>query len=45
MSGIRISSLIKFSGMALLAACLMAGRANAQEFQEKFSLPFQARWG
>ena len=45
MSRIRISSLIKFSGMALLAACLMAGRANAQEFQGKFSLPFQARWG
>ena len=45
MNGIRISSLIKFSGMALLAVCLMAGHANAQEFQGKFTLPFQARWG
>jgi hypothetical protein len=45
MNGIRISSLIKFSGMALLAACLTAGHAMAQEFQGKFTLPFQARWG
>ena len=45
MNEIRISSLIKFSGMALLAVCLMAGHANAQEFQGKFTLPFQARWG
>jgi len=45
MNGIRISSLIKFSGMVLLAACLTAGHANAQEFQGKFTLPFQARWG
>jgi hypothetical protein len=45
MNGIRISSLIKFSGLALLAACLMAGHANAQEFEGKFTLPFQARWG
>ncbi len=45
MNGIRISSLIKFSGLALLAACFAAGHANAQVFQGKFTLPFQARWG
>jgi hypothetical protein len=45
MNGIRISSLIKFSGLALLAACFVAGHANAQVFQGKFTLPFQARWG
>jgi len=45
MNGIRISSLIKFSGLALLAACFVAGHANAQVFQGKFTLPSQARWG
>lgn len=45
MNGIRISSLIRFSGLALLAACLMAGYANAQELQGKFTMPFQAHWG
>jgi len=45
MNGIRISSLIKFSGLALLAACFVAGHANAQVLQGKFTLPFQARWG
>jgi hypothetical protein len=45
MNGIRISSLIRFSGLALLAACFVAGHANAQVFQGKFTLPFQARWG
>jgi hypothetical protein len=45
MNGIRISSLIRFSGLALLAACFVAGHANAQIVQGKFTLPFQARWG
>ena len=45
MHGIRTSSLIRFSGLALLAACFVAGHANAQVFQGKFTLPFQARWG
>jgi hypothetical protein len=45
MNGIRISSLIRFSGLALLAACFVAGHANAQVIQGKFTLPFSARWG
>jgi len=45
MNGIRISSLIKFSGLTLLAACFVAGHANAQVFEGKFTLPSQARWG
>jgi hypothetical protein len=45
MNGIRVSSLIRFSGLALLAACFVAGHANAQVFQGKFTLPFSARWG
>jgi hypothetical protein len=45
MNGIRGSSLIRFSGLALLAACFVAGHANAQVFRGKFTLPFQARWG
>jgi hypothetical protein len=45
MNGIRCSSLVRFSGLALLAACFVAGHANAQVFQGKFTLPFQARWG
>jgi len=45
MNGIRIFSLIKFSGLALLATCFVTGHANAQVAQGKFTLPFQARWG
>jgi hypothetical protein len=45
MNGVRVSSLIRFAGLALLAACFVAGHANAQVFQGKFTLPFQARWG
>jgi hypothetical protein len=45
MNGIRISSLIRFLGLALLAACFVAAHANAQVFQGKFTLPSQARWG
>jgi hypothetical protein len=45
MNGIRLSSLIRFFGLALLAACFNAGLARAQVFQGKFSLPFEARWG
>jgi hypothetical protein len=45
MNGIRISSLIRFSGLALLAACFVAGHANAQVFQGRFTLTSQAQWG
>ncbi len=31
--------------LALLASCLGAGIARAQEWQGKFTLPFDARWG
>ncbi|HEV2424944.1 MAG TPA: hypothetical protein VGZ29_08965 [Terriglobia bacterium] len=31
--------------LALLASCLGAGMARAQEMQGKFTLPFDARWG
>jgi hypothetical protein len=36
-----LSSLV----MALLASCVGAGIARAQEMQGKFTLPFDARWG
>jgi len=31
--------------LALLASCLSAGMARAQEMRGKFTLPFDARWG
>ena len=45
MNGNRIFSLIRFIGLALLAACFVTGHANAQDFHGKFTLPFEARWG
>jgi hypothetical protein len=45
MNGIRYSSLIRFLGLALLAACFNAGLASAQVFQGKFTLPSEAHWG
>jgi hypothetical protein len=45
MNGIRVSSLIRFSGLALLAACFVTGHANAQVFQGRFTLASQAQWG
>jgi len=36
-----LSSLV----LALLASCLGAGMARAQEMKGKFTLPFDARWG
>ena len=36
-----LSSLV----LALLASCLGAASAKAQEFNGKFTLPFEARWG
>jgi hypothetical protein len=45
MKGIRSFSLIRFFGLALLAACFVAGHANAQVARGKFTLPFEARWG
>jgi len=41
----RISKLLRFLGLALLAACLNAGNASAQVFQGKFTLPSETRWG
>ena len=45
MNSIRISTLLRFLGLALVAACFNAGFASAQAFQGKFTLPFTARWG
>jgi hypothetical protein len=45
MNSIRISTLLRFLGLALLAACINAGYASAQALQGKFTLPFAARWG
>jgi hypothetical protein len=45
MNWIRISTLLRLLGLALLAACFNAGHASAQVFQGKFTLPFEARWG
>jgi len=36
-----LSSLV----LALITSCLGAGMAKAQEWQGKFTLPFEARWG
>ena len=36
-----LSSLV----LALIASCLSAGMAKAQEWQGQFTLPFEARWG
>lgn len=41
MRSFTLSSLV----LALLASCLSAGMARAQEMQGKFTLPFDARWG
>ncbi|MGD0221650.1 MAG: hypothetical protein ABSF71_04880 [Terriglobia bacterium] len=45
MNSIRISILLRFLGLVLLAVCFNAGHASAQMFQGKFTLPFEARWG
>jgi len=45
MTRIRISTLLRFLGLVLLAVCFNAGHAGAQVFQGKFTLPFEARWG
>ena len=45
MNSTRLSSMIRFLGLAVLAACFNAGLASAQVFQGKFTLPFEARWG
>ena len=45
MNWIRISTLLRFLGLALLAVCFTAGHATAQRFEGKFALPFAARWG
>ena len=45
MNSIRISTLLRFLGLVLLAVCFNAGHASAQMFQGKFTLPFEARWG
>ena len=45
MNNIRISTLLRFLGLVLLAVCFNAGHASAQMFQGKFTLPFAAHWG
>ena len=45
MNRIRLFSQSKYLALAVLAACFLAGRANAQVFQGKFSLPSETRWG
>jgi hypothetical protein len=45
MNNIRISTLLRFLGLVLLAVCFNAGHASAQMFQGKFTLPFEAHWG
>ena len=45
MNWVRISTLLRFLGLALLAACFNPGHASAQMLQGKFTLPFEARWG
>ena len=45
MNSIRISTLLRFLGLALLAACIYPGHASAQMLQGKFTLPSEARWG
>jgi hypothetical protein len=45
MNGIRVSSLMRLLGLALLSACFVAGYANAQVVRGQFTLPFEARWG
>jgi|SRR5271157_156150 len=45
MNSIRISTLLRFLGLVLLAVCFHTGHANAQVFQGEFKLPFEARWG
>jgi len=45
MKWIRSSTLLRYLGLALLAACFNAGNSSAQAFQGKFTLPFEARWG
>jgi hypothetical protein len=45
MNWTRSSKLLRFLGLALLAACFNLGHASAQVFQGKFTLPSAARWG
>lgn len=45
MNNIRVSTLLRFLGLVLLAVCFNAGHASAQMFQGKFTLPFEAHWG
>ena len=46
MSLTRSSKLVAPLGLALLAGCLTANPASAQEaFKGSFTLPFEARWG
>jgi hypothetical protein len=45
MSSIRISTLLRYFGLALLAVCLNAGPTSAQVFQGKFTLASAAHWG
>ena len=45
MKTIRNYGWIGYIGLAVLASCLGAGLANAQEVKGRFTLPFDAYWG
>jgi hypothetical protein len=45
MKTIRISMIVRLAMMGLLAVCLSAARAGAQDVKGTFTLPFQAHWG
>ena len=45
MKTIRISEVVRVAAMGLLAVCLNAGHASAQEVKGSFTLPFEAHWG
>jgi hypothetical protein len=45
MKTMRISVAVRVAMLGLLAICLGAGSANAQEYKGAFTLPFEAHWG
>lgn len=45
MTNTRTSTLIRVVFLALLATVISAGLLSAEDFQGKFTLPFEAKWG
>lgn len=45
MNNTRSFTLIRLAGLALLATALSAGLLSAEDYEGKFTLPFEARWG